>query len=273
MDDQVAHRPSPALATAIRRFVGYQFEGLDPGEHVGLPSTKLTLVLPVRDKLDVTLGGQRGQYDATISGLHLGPATIHYNTTQVGVELSIDPLASRRLLGVPAGELAGTVLELDSVWGALTGQLLDAIHSTSTSVERCAAVERLLHTIDTPDVRREVANAWQLIVRSGGLLTIEAIADAVGWSRRHLELQFRRELGVSPKQACRLRRFERAVGLVRDNHDLAEAAAIAGFADQPHLYRDWRELTGTTPKRWLLDDGLAFVQDGARSLVNSGSHD
>lgn len=273
MDERVEHRVRPSLQKLVRRFVGYRSENLEPGVHLGLPSTTLTLVLPLNDKLDVSLGTDRGRYAAVASGLHTSAATIHYGTAQVGVQLAIEPLASRALLGVPAAELAGTVVDLESVWGPMAGRLLDAAHSPRSMRDRCVAVESMLRETEPTGVRREVVNAWRLIMRSHGRITVGAVAEAVGWSRRHLEQEFLREFGLSPKQACRLRRFERAVDLVRDQHDLAEAAALAGFTDQPHLTRDWRELTGTTPRRWLREEKLAFVQDTARSLAHSGSHD
>lgn len=257
----------------MRRFVGYRSENLEPGVHLGLPSTVLTLVLPIDDKLDVSLGGHRGRHAAIVGGLHTGAATIHYDTAQVGVQLAVEPLACRGLLGMPAAELAGTVVDLESVWGPLAERVLDAAHSARPMHERCVAVEHLLRNGESFGVRREVVSAWQLIMRSHGRITVREIAGAVGWSRRHLEQEFRRELGVSPKQACSLRRFERAVGLVRDHHELAEAAALAGFTDQPHLTRDWRRLTGTTPSRWLREEKLAFIQDRARALADSDCHD
>lgn len=267
------HHPSPGLASAVRRFVGYRYEGLEPGQHLGMPSTALTLVLPIDGKLDVSLGTGRGQYAATVAGLHLRPATIHYGRAQIGLQLAIDPLSCRRLLGVPAAELAGAAVDLADLLGPLAGRLLDSVHAESSLQSSCTAVDRLLNPGAEYGLRPEVTNAWRLILRSGGLVSVGELAYAVGWSRRHLELQFRRELGISPKQACRLRRFERAVRLVRDGGDLAEVAVRAGFTDQPHLYRDWREMTGTTPIRWRREEILAFVQDRARALAESGNHD
>lgn len=266
MEEHVEYRVRPSLQSLVRRFVGYRSENLEPGVHLGLPSTAFTLVLPIDDKLDVSLGSHRGRYEAMVSGLHTSAASIHYKTTQVGVHLAIEPLACRGVFGVPAVELAGTVVDLESVWGPLAGRLLDAAHSAPSMPQRCAAVESLLREAEVTGVRREVVAAWRLIMRSHGRIAVGAVAEAVGWSRRHLEQEFLRELGVSPKQACRLRRFEQAVNLVRDQHELAEAAVMAGFTDQPHFTRDWRELTGTTPRRWLREEKLAFVQDTAQAL-------
>lgn len=270
---QVAHAPSGPLARAVRSVVGYQYDDLTPGEHLGMPSTTLTLVLAVDDTLDVSLGGRRQRYRAIVGGLHTTAARIHHGTMQHGVQLALSPLACRALLGVPAGELAEQVSELDEIVGRPAERLLDALHGTTDLTERCRLAEASLPPTRPSDVRPEIRHAWRVALQSGGSATVESLAAAVGWSRRHLEQEWRRELGITPKQALRLRRFERSVALLRNRADLAETAAAAGFADQPHLSRDWKAFTGTSPARWRRADKLAFVQDSANALRHAGEHD
>ena len=55
------------------------------------------------------------------------------------------------------------------------------------------------------------------------------------------------EVGLTPKQAARVLRFERAGGLLRSGrYDLAMVAAEAGYYDQAHLSNEWRALAGCT---------------------------
>jgi hypothetical protein len=63
--------------------------------------------------------------------------------------------------------------------------------------------------------------------------------------------------------AGRVMRFEVAHRLLRAPHGpgLAEVAAHADFYDQSHLHREWRELAGCTPSRWLAEE-FPFVHDG-----------
>ena len=73
------------------------------------------------------------------------------------------------------------------------------------------------------------------------------MARDVGWSRRRLHERFTGEFGVAPKEAARLHRFDHARRLVDAGRDLAAVAFEAGFADQAHLSREWRALTGRAP--------------------------
>jgi transcriptional regulator GlxA family with amidase domain len=93
----------------------------------------------------------------------------------------------------------------------------------------------------------------------------------VGWSHRHLIARFRQQIGLSPKTAARLVRFDGVWRRLdqRRRPSWAQIAGEAGYADQAHLVRDFREFTGTTPTdfvartrpSWRDDDGVNSVQD------------
>ena len=78
--------------------------------------------------------------------------------------------------------------------------------------------------------------------------------------RRHLGARFRDEFGLSPKTAARVIRFDRARRLLQRRvaaggaPALAELAAGGGFFDQAHLAREFRELAGCAPSRWLAEE-------------------
>ena len=108
--------------------------------------------------------------------------------------------------------------------------------------------------------RPEVAQAWRLILASGGRRAIESVAEEVGSSRRRLLTTFRAEYGLSPKGVARLARFERARRLAGTGLPLAQVAAEAGYVDQSHLTREWRGFAGRPPRR--SDEVFPIVQDG-----------
>jgi AraC-like DNA-binding protein len=86
---------------------------------------------------------------------------------------------------------------------------------------------------------------------SDGAVPIGELAAELGWSRRHLAVRFREELGMAPKALARLLRFERAVKRLRAGDELADLALDAGYYDQAHFNRDFRAFAGTTPTQYL----------------------
>jgi AraC-like DNA-binding protein len=70
----------------------------------------------------------------------------------------------------------------------------------------------------------------------------------VGWSHKHLITRFKQQIGVTPNLACRLLRLSTVWQHLDDQQSWARIAAECGYADQAHLTREFRHLTGTTPR-------------------------
>ena len=110
----------------------------------------------------------------------------------------------------------------------------------------------------------EVAWAWRRLVRSGGRVGVRELAADTGWSRRHLLTRFRGQVGLAPKTAARVLRFQRAARLLvpatvydgRPTHpapSVTEVAAACGFADHAHLVHEFHALAGCTPTEFVAE--------------------
>lgn len=273
-------RPHQALLPYVRALHAYDLDGFPPGDHIGLPSATVTLVIPVGQRLELTMApAERRALGSCLAGMHDGPTTIHHDGTQRGLQLAVNPLGLHRLLGMPAAEVAGRAVELPDVLGDReAATLLDRVASERDPGARLRLVESsLLRRLDPldrrPEVRPEVLRAWQVLARSHGTARVHAVAREVGWSTRHLAVQFTAALGATPKTVARLMRFQRSAALVGAGLSPADVAGRCGFADQAHMTREWMRMTGTTPVRWRRDDVLANVQDSGRPDVDDRRHD
>jgi AraC-like DNA-binding protein len=267
----VVHRVHPRLRPFVAAAVGYRHEGLPPGEHLGLPSPHLTVVVSLDEPLEITghpdPAQRPGRYDALVGGLHTRPARIAHAGRQAGIQLSLTPAGARALLGCPAGALASLDAPLEDLLGPVGTELVERVRSATGWPARFAALDAvLLREVRDGGVRPEVAEAWRLTTASAGRLPVAEVAGRVGWSVRHLEQRFRAETGLGPKEAARVARFDRArralAGRAATGRplDLAGLAGAAGFADQAHLTREWRAFSGLPPTRWLQAE-FGFVQD------------
>jgi AraC-like DNA-binding protein len=114
---------------------------------------------------------------------------------------------------------------------------------------------------------------------AGGAVRVADLADGAGCSHRHLVARFREQIGATPKTAARVLRYAWAARLLA-RRDLApaQAAVLCGYADQPHMTREFAALAGTTrcgrcnrgPRRWRrtvgqVDPPVSFLQDLARA--------
>ncbi|XVU23328.1 helix-turn-helix domain-containing protein [Actinoplanes sp. CA-054009] len=103
----------------------------------------------------------------------------------------------------------------------------------------------------------EVAYAWGRLMT--GSVSVAAVAAEVGWSGRYLTDRFRAEVGLRPKEAARVARFDRARRALRPGTPFADLACGFGFFDQSHFVREFHALAGCAPSRWLADE-FGFVQ-------------
>jgi AraC-like DNA-binding protein len=274
--EATAARPNGPLRRYVRAHHGYRQRGLEPGQHLGMPSPYLTVIFTLDEPLEVARHPdprQRSEtYSALIGGLHTSPALVVHDGAQSGIQLQMSPLAARPLIGVPAGELASLDVPAEALLGPRATEVYERVRAAGDWAARFAVLDQLLGAGLDADrgVPGEVARAWSLLLRTGGTMPIRDVARDVGWSERHLGTQFLREIGLRPKTAARVVRFDRArrvlqrnVGAGRPN--VAGVAAECGYFDQAHLVRDWQQFTGLAPTEWIAHEFRNFQ-------VMSGEH-
>jgi AraC-like DNA-binding protein len=176
---------------------------------------------------------------------------------------------ARAVLGVSPADLDGAVMALDDLWGPEASEIRERLGDVSSWQDRFALTDALLarrHEAGSP-VDPEVAWAWHRIVGSRGLARIDGLAAEVGWSRKRLWSRFRSQLGLPPKRAEKLVRFDHAAHRLVAGEGAARVAADAGYADQSHLHRDIVAFTGVTPatvanEPFLAVDDIAWPSHG-----------
>jgi AraC-like DNA-binding protein len=247
--------PTGALVSAV----GYETVGAEPRDHRGLPSPFLTFIVTLDTPVVIAEeGGERG-LDVVVAGLTTEVEMVKMETRQTGLQAAVHPLAARRLFGLPAAELARMSLEGEDVLGRTAPRLREQLAEGAGWDERFAIFGEemgLGRDAQVAGPRPEVVEAWRLLTATRGRIRIGAVAERVYLSRRRLSTLFAAEFGLTPKEAARTMRFTHAVARIGEGVrggalDLAAVAAECGFADQPHLDREFREFAGTSPSGWI----------------------
>ncbi|MEI8409572.1 MULTISPECIES: helix-turn-helix domain-containing protein [unclassified Kribbella] len=269
----------PALRPYVAEVTGYAYRGRPPELHRGLPSQYLTLVITLDEPLGIAFPGSPvTTFGTVVGGLHSTAVHIGQSPNRSGIQLALRPAAARALLGLPPGELASMVVELDDVLGRPARVISERLREAPTWVDRFDLVESLLLESwadePAPETRAELGWAWRRLRETAGAVGVEDLAAEVGWSRRHLTDRFTTEFGLGPKVAARVMRFEQAAGRLRRDPTakLADLSAELGYADQAHLTREWNTIVGCSPRQWMTEEILPNVQDvtvgaGAESEV------
>ncbi|HEX6105626.1 MAG TPA: AraC family transcriptional regulator [Gemmatimonadales bacterium] len=182
------------------------------------------------------------------------------------------PGGAAALLDLPLVELTDLRVPLEEIWGPAAGVLGDAVEPGSLGA-RASRAEAVLRArlggwrerADELLARQAVA----LLRRARGGVGVRELAAALGVGERRLERAFGQAVGLGPKAFARVLRFRRAVDAVQRGRAAggesgwAALAAETGYADQSHLIREFRALSGLTPVAYAAERrAVGFVQYG-----------
>ena len=205
------------------------------------PGTTVTLIV----NLDNAFGGYPRAFVA-------GLTDTHGIVDQAGaihcLDLKLTPLGAYTLLGVPMHELVNRVVDLTDI---LPGARDLADRLAGNPAGRFNLLDAFLLDAAGRGPRPAPEVAWALRVLTGthGAVSVGALAEEIGWSRRHLVAKFRQQVGLPPKTMARIIRFGHLLRRVRTAGPARwiQLAAECGYYDQAHMNRDFREFAGTTP--------------------------
>jgi AraC-like DNA-binding protein len=182
----------------------------------------------------------RAGQGAVLAGPDTGPSFSQTAPGELIVGARFLPGAGGAALGVPLAELRDQRVPLAEL-GLDPREQLDGGADPRRALALVAGAAARLTLAGPPD-RAVLAAAVRLL---DPRRRVDALADELGLSERQLRRRCLAGVGYGPKtlqRVLRLRRFMRAGG-----DELAKAAFEAGFADQAHLTRECRRLTGLAP--------------------------
>ncbi len=162
------------------------------------------------------------------------------------------PGAAELMIGAPAGVFSNVHTRLEDVWGA------EAVAEIREKLGEAGSLSRRLDLFDAvlaarlPRLRGIDPLVAHALVRFGASCSVGDVVRECGYSHHHFTNVFREAVGVGPKTYCRIRRFGRVLDQLTVEPGLgwADLAAAEGYADQPHLNREFREFAGLSPGRY-----------------------
>lgn len=89
---------------------------------------------------------------------------------------------------------------------------------------------------------------------SQGNVRIHELADALHYSERHISRIFLDSMGITPKTFARIVRFQNVMDSILHQPmlSLCDYMSELGYSDQAHFQREFKQYTGTTPRRFLI---------------------
>jgi AraC-like DNA-binding protein len=240
---RVVRRPHGLLRglLAPQAYSGYDHRS---GPHQLLLPATLDVVLVIK------LAESAERPPGFLLGAHGGHVVVAGDCATSYLEVRMAPLGAYRLLGRPVAGLGAEIVDLEGAFGGPGRRLVEAVQEARSWTRRFALVDEFL--LDAAERGRrpspEVVHAWARIVEQRGAVRIGELARTAGCSHQNLIRRFGDEVGVTPKKAARLVRFEHVLRGIRERRTSWDrVAADGGYADQAHMIREFRAFTGLTP--------------------------
>jgi AraC-like DNA-binding protein len=167
------------------------------------------------------------------------------------IKVGFQPSGLYRLLGMPLNEYEvdgapDSRYALDKEIIFINEQLQSAAsYDQMVSIIQAFFLKKLKQLRPTMPVDNVLMN----IVKKGGLMTVEDMANSACIGFRQLERQFQQRIGMTPKFFARLARFTKAWKMKEGNPTMSwtNIAYQCGYFDQMHFIRDFKEFAGVPP--------------------------
>lgn len=233
---------------------------LAPTKERHLPDGSMALIINLRDDLIRIYDQQHPDQFQSYRGCIISGARSTFT--------SIDPTSQAAMLGivfkpggagpffaVPLADLHNQVIALEMVWGAQAQRLREQLLAAATPEHRFAILEQALLARLTPAriSHPAVSFALQEFQQVPHLPTIAAVAERIGLSQTRFIQVFRDAVGLTPKQFCRVLRFQQVLRLLESDAPVkwAELSLSCGYFDQAHFIHDFQAFAGLTPSAYL----------------------
>lgn len=246
------YAPSPRSRPFVHAFVVVEVDAAvtrlrlpDPGAVLGLRYAGAASVVEHEHALrlpDTSLAGVAARARTMRTDAHSGVVLVRFR-----------PAGAARFFSAPMNELFGRTAALDDyVPRRVLSEVEGRLDEARTDAERIAAIESFLLRIerDAP-VDPMVLAALSAMEGSTERVQMRRLARQLGTSLDPLEKRFRRVVGTSPRTWMSIARLHRAIASHRPDVPLARLAVQAGYFDEPHMHRAFRDATGMPPKQVL----------------------
>lgn len=159
------------------------------------------------------------------------------------------PGQAPRLINIKEADLVNRSVDIETIAGYNIGVLAKRLIALQEHTARKRVMEDLIRLILPSPMDERCLSAAAMINSFGGRVKIAALADQMGIHVRSVERLFQSELGLSPKTMVRHVRLRKVMGSLHTGNytSLAELAYVCGYADQSHMIREFKELTGKLP--------------------------
>jgi AraC-like DNA-binding protein len=192
---------------------------------------------------------------AVLIGARSEPSVIDTKQEDCVFGIQFQPGGAFPFFHAPAAELHNQHFALEDFWKSSVSELRERLLEAPSAAAMAAFAEKFLFArlVRPLELHPAVAYARDQFCSAPHTSAMSAVLGRIGLSQRRFIQLFRSQVGLRPKEFCRVRRFQRVLGAVHGSAgvDWAQVALDCGYYDQSHFIHDFRAFSGFTPEQYL----------------------
>ncbi|HLT86712.1 MAG TPA: helix-turn-helix transcriptional regulator [Sphingobacterium sp.] len=160
-----------------------------------------------------------------------------------------------QLFRIPIRLLNDDVIPLEEILGEQANPLKDRLANTPNLYSKKDLLDQFfLETLSRRQLSepKGIAFLEQVILQKGGNIRLDVLLQETDLSLRSVERLFWEYVGMSPKQFCKVIRFNQAFLLRKNNPHISwqEIVFHCGYYDQSHYISEFRSYMGVSPQKF-----------------------
>lgn len=253
MEDFKIVQPSPLLAPYIKHYWLLKTTSTQPTLARILPTGMLSLIFHRGNKL-LSTKDNIFHPRAFLCGYETSYDDLSYLGVVNMITVVFYPAGAHAFFPTSLSEINGLRVSPDDIEDKTFGDLEKRLTDTEDDSRCISLIEQFLlkklYHLDELNSKR-VSSAIQLI--NSGQTNVVALASDACLSPKQFTRIFSEHTGANPKEFIRIVRFQRALFSLQTHqpNSLTELAFHSGYYDQPHLIKEFKAISGYTPKEYL----------------------
>jgi len=179
------------------------------------------------------------------------------------ITFRLKPYGLRQLFNLNAAILYNSVMNIENY--SITAGLSN--HLSTTETPDGSFLRRMINSLEQNSIY-PVSSVTREFINLSANTTFRTITDLTmqnGIGLRTLQRNFKREVGLSPKDYLKIKRMYGIEQKMSRKADFFDIITDFGFTDQAHFIKDFKQLRNQTPteilkKKLLLSDQLAIPE-------------
>ncbi len=186
-----------------------------------------------------------------IGGLHNKSYTVRTNgKNNFCIAVAFKPNTAKYFIPYKLHSFQNNIVDILDIWGNGAMELSHKITTEKENINKISLIEDFLLQKLIQQNTSIIDNAIMIILASKGFVEVGELAKKIGLSNAQFRKRFKEEVGISPSQYCKIVRINTTLKLFDEGYkkSLIELTYQLGYFDQSHFIKDFKSVTGCSPK-------------------------